>query len=263
MKRIWVEAIAPQGSWVDPDPQEMHHLIRVRRVSEGETVELIDGAGGLAQGLVHLLGKQRLRIKVTERLEQERESRLHLDLVLAIPSHAATIDLVLPGLVQLGVRRIFLTPTAYSGHLKKDRGKYLSRLRQIGIQALKQSGRLVLPTIHLDSAWDDLCGHMAQTNQVNILFHPRPGFSQNHGSPAHGSPAQGSPAQGSPARDLPAQPSTMGIFIGPEGGFTEDEVSRAEGAGICVRGLGSRILKLETAAIGACFWAQKQFGDLC
>ena len=239
MKRVLVDRLGEVGTEFEPDPDEAHHLLRVRRIRPGETVEILDGKGGLALGEVITVENRVLRIRLTETLDAVRESPLRLTLAVAVPAQLSTFDGALPSLVQLGVDRIYLVPTAYSGRIKKDAGRYLSRLDSIAANALKQCGRTRAPRISVASDLDSLLARCAVENRLNIVLHP-----------------------GTSSIPSESQPDAVGLLVGPEGGLTESEVARAREAGFLRRGLGPRILEMPTAMIGACFWAQERFGDL-
>ena len=240
MKRILLDKLAPAGHLVEPGPEEIRHLQAARRVKEGEELELLDGLGGLALGRVEQVAKRILKIRVIKHLELCRESSLHLDVVLAIPAQSSTFDAVLPGLVQLGVNSIQLVPTTWSGRIKKDPERYLDRLNNIAMQSLKQCGRARPPQLGFAEDWPTLCARFASRCEINLVFHP--GRSQQE--------------------SLTGAPKSLGLLIGAEAGFTEEEVDEAVALGLLTHSLGPRILKMETAVIGACFWAQAQFGDL-
>ena len=59
-----------------------------------------------------------------------------------------------------------------------------------------------------------------------------------------------------------ADPRSIIMILGPEGGFSDQEIENARAAGWVVAGLGSRILRAETAAIAACALAQFLYGDM-
>ena len=238
MKRILVAQIPEAGQIVEPEPEEAHHLTRVRRSQHGETVEVLDGKGGLAVGKLLIAGKK-ITVEIEKHLSETRESPLHLELVLAIPERRATIDELLPSLVQLGLNSLYLVPTTHGGRLKKDPEKYLNRLDTIALQSIKQCGRTITPKIEVIATWPDACHRIIKQNQANILFHPT-----------------------KQSVIYPVTCNSLGLFIGPEGGFTEEEVTTASEIGITIKGMGPRILKTETAAIGACCQAQTHLGDL-
>lgn len=239
MKRLLVDAIPALGALAEVPNDELHHLLKVRRVKDESKVELLDGKGGRALASFVPIDRRRAEVRVLEILDDARESPLNLTLALAIPESLNTIDTMLPGLVQLGVNRVVLVPTDYGGRVKKDADKYLQRLHEIARQSLKQCGRSCVPTLELATRFPaalDICAD----HQANWLLHP-------------GDAAPASQACG----------TSLSLWIGPEGGFSDGEVAqwRERNCGPLVS-LGPRILKMETAVIGAAFYVQRSFGDL-
>ena len=171
MKRILMEDLGQVGDILEPSSDERRHLVNVRRISLDEEVELIDGHGGLALARVVETSKKVLRLEVTARPQEDRESQPRLGMVLAIPSQLSTFDGMLPGLVQLGVNHIYLVPTAWSGRIKKDPDRYLERVQGIMLQSLKQCGRLVLPKVQVMRNWQALCDEV-EPWQTKLIYHP-------------------------------------------------------------------------------------------
>jgi len=246
MKRIILPPPLPEtGTRFSPDPSQIHHLKNVRRVHDGEDLEILDGVGGLARGKVHIL-KGDLHIQVVEELEITRESPTKICLAMAIPSHRKTIDLLLPALVQLGVWQIRIVETKYGGRLKGSKEKILQRTQKIAGESLKQCGRLVIPHIVLGDGFEQTCTTMERELEKNLIFHPLHEDGESSGEDAQSGPL----------------PGGLGIFVGPEGGFSPQEVEFARGKGFKICDLGPRVLRMETAVVGICFWAQTAFGDL-
>src|SRR5207253_2740720 len=101
------------------------------------------------------------------------------------------------------------------------------------IEASKQCGRNVLMRIGQLTPWDDYC-RRADLPMRRLLAHPT-----------------------GEALDTPKTCDTV-VAVGPEGGFTDDEVVLARAAGWCIVGLGPRILRVETAAIVLAAHAARQ-----
>ncbi len=238
MKRILVASLPAVGDTFRPPADETRHLVQALRAKTGETIEILDGAGGVARAQITHLGKRDCSLVVEQILASERESPLQLDLLLALPVQRGTFDSMLPGLVQLGVNHIDLVETEYGGRLKTDREKYTRRLDEIARQSLKQCGRLRLPRITLAGSWHDAL-HNRQ-NGAGYLFHPDPTVEAN---------------------PLPTEHKAVRLAFGPEGGFSEGEAAAAREAGWRCISMGPRILKMETAVTGAAYWAQARWGD--
>ena len=237
MKRILLSHIPEDGELVTPDREESHHLLKVRRTNPDEVIEVLDGDGGLALGELVFLDERKVQVRIVQRLPT-REPPWRLELALAIPVQISTIDTHLPSLVQLGVSVIHLVNTEYGGRLKKAQDKYKARLRTICLQSLKQCGRTRAPQIFFHEHFDDLCALMAKHNERNIMLHPVP----------------------SPLPRGLGEIKSLGLLVGPEGGFTENEFRAARNLEIHACGLGPIIQKMETAMIGACFWAGQALG---
>jgi 16S rRNA (uracil1498-N3)-methyltransferase len=202
-------------------------------------VEVLDGNGGLALARLEPTSDRKVLLRVEEHRDIVRESPLRLDVAVGFPQLPKTIDHCLPALVQLGVSRLILARVTHGGGLKKDWALYHQRLTTIARQSLKQCGRLRIPDFVWHDQWKDACRETADANARNIIFHP-------------------GEQQTSPLKET----KSLGLALGPEGGFTDEEVQTARDHGFVQRGMGPRILELETALTGAAYWAQSQFGDV-
>jgi 16S rRNA (uracil1498-N3)-methyltransferase len=126
--------------------QEHHHLERVMRIVVGETVELVNGKGDLAEATVRAFKKQGAELEVT-RVEHE-DAQLQ-KITLAVPlMRPSKLEWVLEKGTELGADAFCLY--AADGSEKSDLSvNALERLRHLTIAALKQSGRLYLPSISI------------------------------------------------------------------------------------------------------------------
>lgn len=228
--RIFVDAIEP-ATVVSGD--EFHHSVRVVRVRVGEEVELFDRSGNAARGVVESLDRDRAVIAVGESIPS-RESPLAIHLAMAI-IQLEKFELVLQKATELGVRsiipmvteRVELRPERYAN--KRERWE------KIVFEAVKQSGRAVVP--RLEEAQD--FADVLQRAGTKILFEAE----------------EPSGAQGGEEREVT-------ILIGPEGGWTEDELRDARAAGCLFQRLGPRRLRAETAAIAGVAVIASRLGDL-
>jgi 16S rRNA (uracil1498-N3)-methyltransferase len=227
--RIFVDAIAPE---VTVTGEEFHHSVRVVRVRVGEEVELFDRAGNAARGTVQSLERDRAIVTVSERLPS-RESPLAVHLAMAV-IQLEKFELVLQKATELGVRsivpmvteRVELRPERYAN--KRERWE------KIVFEAVKQSGRAVVP--RLEEAQE--FATILERGSAKILFD---------------ADAEPSPIE---------RPDEVTILIGPEGGWTDDELRDAREAGCLFQRLGPRRLRAETAAIAATAVITSRFGDL-
>jgi 16S rRNA (uracil1498-N3)-methyltransferase len=227
--RIFVELIEPRTVVAG---EEFHHSIRVVRARVGEEVELFDSRGNAARGTIESIERDRATVVAGETLPS-RESPLALHLAMAI-IQLDKFDLVIQKATELGVRsiipmitaRVDLRPERYSGKAE--------RWERIAFEAVKQSGRTAVPTIAQPLPF----AAVVQRTGIRVLFDAD-----------------------APADPLPeAQEATL--LVGPEGGWTEEELDEARAAGCLFQRLGPRRLRAETAAIAGTAILASRLGDL-
>jgi 16S rRNA (uracil1498-N3)-methyltransferase len=125
--------------------QEFHHLIHVMRVKTGEKVEIVNGKGELAQGIVQKIEKHQANILV-EDVQVERKSTKELILAQAFPK-MAKLEYILEKATELGCSQIWIFSADRSDKREISESQKL-RMQQILISSMKQCGRLFLPEMH-------------------------------------------------------------------------------------------------------------------
>jgi 16S rRNA (uracil1498-N3)-methyltransferase len=204
------------------DDVEIHHL-RVRRAKDGESVEILDGAGLTGTGRLVQTGRQWLvEIRTAERLERPPET------ILAVAAgDRERFSWMVEKSVELGVTGVIPLETARSaGVATRLKEAHLRKLRRSALEAIKQCGAAWAPTVE---------------EPVSLAE-----FVRRTGSGARWlADRQGTP----PPISLDHGPLT--VIIGPEGGLTEGEREALVGAGYRPVALGSHTLRYETAALAA------------
>ncbi len=241
MKRVIVSGQPDfsAGQEIEISADEWHHLLRVFRVKDGEEVEII-GDHQIARARVLVTGKQSGQLMSEGALTDDRESCLSMSVIMAYPVHRQTFTDLVPALVQLGVSHVSLVSSIYSGKISHAQ-KIQKRFTSIADQARKQCGRLRAPKFEIQPDWTKAL-QQAAAHEVKLIFHPT----------------------GETAGDRPdpqLKIDSVAMAVGPEAGFSDAEVMQAQEHGFQVCSLGPRILRTETAVVGACFWAQRCFGD--
>src|SRR5213595_302919 len=141
--------------------EEFHHAARVVRLREGEEVELFDGEGRAASGVVQSLATNALIVRVDHPVES-RESANAVDLAMAI-IQLEKFEIVLQKATELGVRSIIpLETDRQEIREERYRGKQ-DRWQKIIFEATKQSGRAVIPKLESPTKFDDL---MERKNKI-------------------------------------------------------------------------------------------------
>lgn len=225
---FYSEQIAEPGATLVLTGDEAHHAAASRRLHDGDTLWLFDGLGGIARvTLLHVAARGRtLELRVEERrTESAPEPVIHL--ACALPKGDRQ-HVLLDMATQLGMTRF--TPLDCERSVVKPGTNSVARWRKICLEACKQSRRLHLPVIETASTVRDVVKRAATEGSGLWLAHPA---------------AQAvtvSTAVNHKANDVT-------ILIGPEGGFTEEEIGQAVAAGTKMLALGTSILRIETAAV--------------
>ncbi len=206
---------------------EARHLIRVRRVTVGEMIELFDGRGSAFRAQVSSLARDQAILRILETTREDQAPRFSITLVTAVPK-GDRFDWLVEKATELGVDR--LIPLVTERSVVDPRSAKLDRLRRVIVEASKQSRRNRLMDLEPPTTWDSLVE--AALHSIRLIAHP--------GGPGIVS-----------AGLRPGVDSAI-LAIGPEGGFSEGEVDRGVEAGWRPVGLGSTILRIETAALAGC-----------
>lgn len=218
---------------------EAHHLLHVMRAKVGDEVTLFDGSGSEFTATVTRLRRSDVELRVIERREVDRESPRRIVAGVPLPKGDRQKWLV-EKCVELGVAK--LTPLTTARSVARPETSSLERLGRAVIEASKQCGRnRLLEITEPRSAGEFFAEYGGTDGAVRWLAHvPEPGNSV----PGPGS----SPQRFAPVGHHPAS-DTVVFAVGPEGGWSDDEVTLAKSHGWQIVGLGRSILRVETAAL--------------
>lgn len=210
------------------EDQEFHHLVHVMRTRAGDTVEVVNGQGQLAQVVVESIEKKRAYLSITS-LQTEPPSDKKIILAQGIP-RLPRLEFILEKCTELGVTEIWLFPAMRSE--KRDfSDNQLERMKTLTISAMKQCGRLYLPTIILMPSlklWDEKI-------TMPIFF---------------GDTDPSAPTFNAVLQKLGSFKEAI-FCIGPESGFTNEEIAVLKQRGAFATKLHPNILRTDTAAIAA------------
>ena len=236
--RVFSALVLQAGMEIDLDDNAHRHVARVLRLAVGDALTLFNGDGFDYVGEIAFCDRRVTRVRILSQEMPGNESPLHLTLFAALLKGEA-MDRVMQKAVELGVSRIVPVVAARSEALPvgERRDKKLAHWQGVIIASAMQCGRAVLPTL------DEITPLAAVLDAADGL---RWIFSPHH----------------APTADAPASADHLSLLIGPEGGFTPDEVAAAQSAGWFIQRLGPRILRADTAATVAIARAQSRYGDL-
>jgi 16S rRNA (uracil1498-N3)-methyltransferase len=220
--------------------EKARYLATVLRCKAGEPLTVKDNRGGAYAATIIGVGKKEVQVEILERLQLDTESPLRISLLQSMLK-GEKMDFVIQKTTELGVKEIrpVLTERSQITETRK-----LPRWRKIAEEASRQSGRNIIPVIHEPVDFSSLFRGVIRQTGDGIIFWERGG--------------EAFPAA---LAEFSRSPS-ISLFTGPEGGFSENEMSQARAGGFVSATLGKRILRAETAAIAAVSITQFVLGDL-
>lgn len=222
---------APEISRTNYLPKdESYHAIRVLRLRKNTIINIIDGSGGFYEALIQTEDSLATAVYITSEQQNfgARNERLHI--YLAPTKNSDRFEFFLEKAVEIGVDEITPMVCEHSERFKLR----TERLERIIISAMKQSFKAFKPKLNplmpFSSALEAASGtngiaHCANNSRVHIRK-----FLEDAGK-------------------------DFGIFIGPEGDFSSNEIQVAESKGFIGISLGSSRMRTETAGIVACYAA--------
>lgn len=221
-ERFYVES-TPSGGRATLAGDEARHLARVLRAKPGDTVTLFDGRGGAWTARVAAVGRDRVDLDVGDALPPNPPPRAAVTIAVALPKGDRQKWLV-EKLAELGVES--LVPLTTTRGVAEATEAARARLERGVIEACKQCGRDTLMTIHAPASLADAIASAGAETTV-LLADPA-----------------------GPPLDEPPAGATL-VLVGPEGGFTPEEIDAATTRGARRVSLGRHVLRIETAAIAA------------
>lgn len=228
------------GEFVELSGAEHHHLTRVLHHKIGDRVTVVDGAGNAAvDGEIVFSDRAGTRIKIHTLTQNLGEPAVHLTLAQAVPK-GARFDWVVEKATEIGVSA-FIPLLSEHSEVHPGSGK-IERWRRLALAAMKQSCRSVWPEVNEPTSFFELC-QTIKNFDLAILAHP---------------------TENDILKDLAGQtmPQKVLLMVGPEGGFTEEEIEAAQKSGCKLLSLGPRRLRAETAGLVAATKVLSVWGPL-
>ncbi len=239
MPRIIIPSVtlSPQKE-VRISDKDAHYLINVLRLKKADLLHILDDRGNVHSAEIISINKKEVIAKIKGTEKVNTESSLKLILVQSILK-GEKMDLVIQKATELGVKEIY--PVISSRTIARSTEKY-ERWHKIAKESVRQCGRTEIPAIHKPILFEDFLRLMDERFKGFIFYEDsKKGLKEI----------------------IPAQRvSQIYCIMGPEGGFSPDEINMAASKGFIQAGLGPRILRAETATITALGLLQFIYGDL-
>ena len=228
--RFHVPDLDASVSLVTLPADEAAHLVRVLRLGAGAEVDVFDGRGALWRAEVVHADKTRVAVRPVARVDPAAETRVRIALVASVLK-GDKMDDVVRDAVMLGVSAIQPIVSVRSeisaGALARSRR--VERWQRVAVASVKQCGRAVVPVVREAVTFDRYLAGAAAGARVMCV---EPGL------------------RSVTLRELPV-PEAVDVIIGPEGGWTHEEVSDAAAAGAVMVSLGARTLRADAVPLVA------------
>ena len=236
MARFYCPLPLVAGQVVDLPPTAARH-VQVLRMQPGHTLTLFNGEGGEFSAEVQHMGRSDVRVIVGEHRNVECEARCQVHLAVGMPANER-MDWLVEKATELGVHRITPLMTERSVvRLTGERAeKKQAHWQAVAASASEQCGRNRVPVIDMPERLDAWL--VRQTPQADVVH----GVLSLHASTQPLNALREGAA---------ASAKSWVLLNGPEGGLTDAEDAAARAKGFKALSLGERVLRAETAALGA------------
>jgi 16S rRNA (uracil1498-N3)-methyltransferase len=212
---------------------DVNHIRNVLRMRSGQEVLISDGQGADYRCQLNEIGEDAVTASIMWRLDGNAELPSRITLFQGLPK-GDKMEFIIQKCVELGAVKIVPVQTRRTVVKLDARKEQARRKRWMGISesAAKQSGRGIVPEIARVMDFSEALEEARHLDVCLIPYELARGIEHTREVCTAIKPGQ-----------------SVGIFIGPEGGFEEDEVSKAMKAGAVPVTLGKRILRTETAGM--------------
>lgn len=220
-------------------PPEVVRHVQVLRYRQGQELSLFNGDGYDYLARIEKLERREISVTILSATRVVNESPLAINLLVAVIANDK-MDLLIQKAVELGVAKISPLFSERCQRLKSERmTNRVEHWQKIIIAACEQSGRAVVP-------------QLVEPQEFNSAILQAAGVVKWILSPHHLSAEYNL---------SPEAVTSVDLAVGPEGGFSEEEIKTAHDCGFSSRQLGTRILRAETAVIAGISILQAQLGD--
>ncbi|WP_312369894.1 16S rRNA (uracil(1498)-N(3))-methyltransferase [Lachnoclostridium sp.] len=234
MQRFYIESTNISDTTIRIDGADVNHIKNVLRMKIGEKLIACDGQGNDYCCIIAEFEKDNIILSITERKKTDTELPAKLILFQGLPKKDK-MELIVQKAVELGAYEIvpvMMKRTIVKLEDKKKEQKKLERWQAIAEGAAKQSGRGFIPRVHEIVSYQDAIKMASECDMSILPYECASGIKET--------------------RELINQSkgkTSIGVMIGPEGGFEEEEIDLAKEHGITPVTLGKRILRTETAGL--------------
>ena len=243
MPNFFIKKVQIKDHQIEIRGELLRHLRDSLRVQRGERISCVDEDAVRYTVVITHIGKDILTGDVTEEIRRSECPAVYIHVVQAIPK-GSRLDFIIEKATELGASAITPVMTERSVvRIEKDRvGEKLKRWSRIALESAQQSGRWDVPEITPPVTLPDFLASFRKADLNLLLWEGEKRVT---------------------IKDVlkgVQEVKGVTVLIGPEGGFSEDEIGKAVEKGFVAVSLGELILRTETAPITALSILQYEFG---
>ena len=233
MHHFFTDPSQVQGDKIEIEGTDVNHIKNVLRMKIGEKVQISDQSGKNYSCELEAFEAEKVRFQILEERESENELPSRIYLFQGLPK-SDKMEWIVQKAVELGVYEVIPVAT-HRAVVKLDEKKAVKKIARwnaIAEGAAKQSGRDVIPCVKEVMSLENALSYAASLDLILMPYEDAEGMEKTRRVIGQIKPGQ-----------------SIGIFIGPEGGFEDTEVQKAQKSGAVPVTLGKRILRTETAGL--------------
>lgn len=233
MHRFYVDGYSGNGNTIDITGGDVNHIRNVLRLKTGENIIVNDGAGTDYVCAIEDIDNDVVTARIVDVNKNAAELSTRIVLFQGMPK-ADKLELIIQKSIELGVSEIVpvMTKRTVVKLDAKKEDKKLARYNMIATSAAKQSGRGIIPEVKPFMSFKEALAYAGTLDMSIIPYEEAKGIEYSRQI----------------IKNIKGKKS-LGIFIGPEGGFAKEEVEAAIDIGAKCITLGNRILRTETAGL--------------
>ncbi|WP_094547713.1 16S rRNA (uracil(1498)-N(3))-methyltransferase [Petroclostridium xylanilyticum] len=231
MPKFFVEPEKIKGNNIFIHGEDVNHITKVLRLDQNDIIIICDGNGKDYTARIEEVGKKEIKTKILDSSDSISEPPVYVTLYQGIPK-AGKMEYIIQKTTELGIGKIvpvITRRTVVKIEDKKSEQNKVERWQKIAYEAAKQSNRGKVPHIAYPINFEEA---IKQMSTMDIKLMP---YEKEYSNSLKN------------ILKVCTEGQNIGIFIGPEGGFDDDEVRKSQEANLNIVSLGPRILRTETA----------------
>lgn len=226
------------GNFAELTGDESLHFTKVLRGKIGQEIQITDGKGQMAKGIVSRINSKTVEIDLTELIENFEKRPYKIHIAIAPTKSMERIEFFLEKATEIGIDQISFLKSFHS----ERKNINLERCNKILISAVKQSLKAYVPKLNGLVKFSDFI--LQNHPEIKMIAHCDENFNRMD------------------FKNFIQPNQSYLILIGPEGDFSKEEIELAQQNGFTGISLGNQRLRTETAALNAVFglnWMNQKY----